>query len=149
MAGLNIRITGDTRATQRRIRAAVRGGLGNEMKAALGRAAAPLQPAVKAEVAATLPSGYAPVLAGDVAVRTTLRGGGQRADALLRVSAKGRALAVVNRGMLRHPLYGNRNHWYAQRVRAGVVDRPVERMHKAVRAEFEKMVREVADRMGG
>lgn len=149
MAGLNMRISGDTRATQRRIENAVRAGLGGEMKAALGRAAAPLLPAVKAEAVSTLPSGYGPVLAGDVAVRTTLRAGATRADALLRVSAKGRALAVINRGVLRHPLYGNRNFWYAQKVTAGVVDRPVERMHKQLRVEFEKMVREVADRMGG
>lgn len=35
----------------------------------------------------------------------------------LRVSARGRIdVASLDRGRLRHPLYGNREHWYDQRV---------------------------------
>lgn len=31
--------------------------------------------------------------------------------------AKGMDLYALDRGVLRHPLFGNRNHWYSQKVK--------------------------------
>lgn len=42
------------------------------------------------------------------------------------MSKKGHDLAALNRGRLRHPLFGNRRHWYTQEITPGFFTRPIE-----------------------
>lgn len=92
-----------------------------------------VQPEVKVEAGATLPQrgGYARVMAAAVKAATSVRQAGNRISASADVSAKGRRedrdVATVNRGGLRHPLYGNRRHWFTTRVRPGFVTRVIDR----------------------
>lgn len=45
----------------------------------------------------------------------------------IRMSKKGHDLAALNRGRLRHPLFGNRKHWYQQSIAAGFFTKPIEK----------------------
>ena len=45
-------------------------------------------------------------------------------------------LRALNAGRLRHPLYGNRSHWYPQRIAPGFVDKAIERGTRDVREEM-------------
>ena len=114
-----------------KLRKAAARDLTKELRRRQRKAFAPLQPAIKAEAAATLPSGYAPLMAR--AVKVSVRTG--VANALTaRVYARGRKelrdVARINAGILRHPTFGRRGlgQWHDQRVRRGFVDRPVDKL---------------------
>jgi hypothetical protein len=81
-------------------------------------------PKLKELTPAYVPSGYAPVLAKDLKVRTSATFTGN-AGVSARISAptggpSGRAVAALERGLLSHPLFGNKGHWFQQRVKAGL-----------------------------
>jgi len=60
---------------------------------------------------------------------------------------KDRDLASLNRGRLRHPLYGNRKHWYDQQVSPGWWDEPLLESAPQAREEIVKALDDVAKRM--
>lgn len=97
-------------------------------------ALAPLKQEIPA-AALRLPGGYGPLMSRAVKVATRVTAG-RDVKATVHVTAKGkreeRDVRRVNRGQLRHPLYGNRKHWYATTVRRGFVDDPVEDARKRV-----------------
>jgi hypothetical protein len=92
----------------------------------------PLKADVQASAAKKLPKagGYAATVARSVKVSSRVTGG-KKVVALVSVTASGkrenRDLPSLNRGLLRHPLFGNRRHWYRQTVHRGLVDDPVDR----------------------
>lgn len=94
--------------------------------------------------AARLPSGYAPVMAADVAVSTSVRLAGRDPSISVRVWAEGapagdhRDVTAVDAGMLRHPLFGNRDRWYDQAVRPGFASEPFANTRPDILAEIEK-----------
>ncbi|MGA4726294.1 hypothetical protein ACPB67_02640 [Micromonospora taraxaci] len=126
-------------------------GLGKGMAAGFRLAAMPLGPAVAAEVPKAMPSGYAPVLSRSLQFRTQVRAFKYVARATWRVYGDGqqerRDVPSLNRGVLRHPLFGNRERWVDQKVRKGFVDRPVDRLGVDVRREMNKVVDQVADKI--
>lgn len=50
----------------------------------------------------------------------------------------------LNEGRLRHPLFGNRGHWFQQPVAKGWFDRPIEKDAPEIRAGLERVMRDVA-----
>lgn len=54
-------------------------------------------------------------------------------------------LASLNRGRLRHPLYGNREHWYDQHVKPEFWDRAMRKGEDDVRKEVLAALDSVAD----
>jgi hypothetical protein len=58
-----------------------------------------------------------------------------------------RDLASINRGRLRHPLFGNRRYWYDQSVTPGFWDKAMEKGVKDVRVELLKALDEVAAKL--
>jgi hypothetical protein len=153
--GFEVKVTGvgNVRATQRRLDAVGSKGLGKQMAAGFRRATAPFKPALQAEAVAAMPSGYGPTLSRSMRLRQAIRGSGTTAEAHLRVFAQGRskrrALPDLNRGLLRHKLYGNPKFWYSQRVRPGVVDRPADRLIPQAVREMRAVRDYVADQIGG
>lgn len=115
-----------------KLRKAAARDLTRELRAGQRKAFAPLQKEIKAEAAATLPKrgGYAGVMSR--AVKVSVRTGFGKNALTARVYARGRVesrdVVAVNAGILRHPRFGDRRHWYAQRVRPGFVDRPADRL---------------------
>lgn len=113
-------------------------------------AAAVVKKDVQAAAAAKLPKrgGYAPLLAGATRVESRTSGG-KTIKSTIKVSATGkresRDMAALNRGTLRHPLFGNRRHWYVQRVRRGLVDEPIDRARDRVVDNAQKAADAYAD----
>jgi hypothetical protein len=87
-----------------------------------------------------LPSGYAPVMAADVRVSTSLRNNGIS----LRVYAPGkgdqRDVRAIDEGRLRHPVFGHRTRWVAQRVRPGFVEEPRQQLADHIQDDIEAAV---------
>ena len=75
-----------------------------------------------------VPNGYAPALSASLKVTTVVSLAQGRVTA--KVSAPtggkfGRDVTSLERGTLRHPLFGNRGFWYRQRVRRGFASIPL------------------------
>jgi hypothetical protein len=66
-------------------------------------------------------------LTGDPSVTVTGRAVGRR---------KSRAVKAIDGGVLRHPLFGDRNQWVAQKVRSGFWSDPMNDGAPAIRAEI-------------
>ena len=47
-------------------------------------------------------------------------------------SWKGHNVPAIDQGSLRHPLWGNRRHWFNTSIRPGLLSRPVERNRRRV-----------------
>lgn len=127
-------------------------GLSRQMSAGLSRAAKPVKPEVQQSAVRLLPSGYGPLMSKSVRVRTAARERRGAASVTITVSAAGkrehRDVARINRGVLRHPVYGRRRQpWVAQPVRRGFVDRPVDRLAPEVAREMQAVVDWVADQI--
>lgn len=102
------------------------------------------RPVLMGMVPAFMPSGYAPTLAGSLAIRTTSR----RETVSVVVLAptrgvKGRAVRKLEVGVLRHPLFGNRRRWYDQRVRAGFASVPLKAVKPLIIRYIERELAEV------
>ncbi|HWD08077.1 MAG TPA: hypothetical protein VHA57_03175 [Actinomycetota bacterium] len=150
--GFQVTVTGaaDLTAVRRQLRAAGDRRLSQQMARGLQRAAKPLKPAVQASAARLLPSGYGPLMSKSVRVRTQARERRGSASVHIRVLGQGkvenRDVAAVNRGTLRHPVFGRRRKaWIAQRIRRGFVDRPADRLGPDMAREMQQVVDWVAD----
>lgn len=68
----------------------------------------------------------------------------QSAGVRIRMQKKGHDIAALNRGRLRHPLFGNRNHWYEQSITPGFFTKPVEGdaedLRRRITAALEKYI---------
>ena len=152
--GFEVKVTGgaELRQVQNRLRVIGDKGLGKQMSKALRDAAKPLQPAVRKEAVAAMPSGYGPTLAKSLRFRTAIKETAHTADVVVRVYGDGRRerreVPALNRGRLRHPLYGNRNRWFDQRVRPGFVDRPADRLMPEAARQMRAVISYVAEQIG-
>lgn len=119
--------------------------------AAMARAVRPLTQAVKAAAPTYMPSRYGSLLAKSLRVRTQRRTGRNAGITLIGKAkgrgTKGRDVGGLNRGELRHPLYGNRGHWYPQHVRPGFWDNPLQANVAVVRKELLHVLDEIAKRV--
>lgn len=129
-------------------------GLGKQMDKGFQRAVRPLGPEIRAEVPKAMPSGYAPVLSKSLRFRLASRTARQSSELRFRVFGDGkqkrRDVPALNKGMLRHPVYGKRKQaWEEQKVRSGFVDRPFDRLVPDVRREMQSVLKYVADELKG
>ncbi len=81
-------------------------------------------PALVAAVPNYMPDRYAKALAPDLKIETTVRYAGPapgvRADVSAPTGGKGRDVSAIEAGRLKHPLFGNRGHWYTDRIKRRV-----------------------------
>jgi len=129
---MEARVTGASglRRIARALRDAERADLKRELDRGLRAAVKPIAKDVHAGLPSYIPSGFLPVLDRALRVVPQLR---SRAGRLtVRATAAGkqekRDLARMNRGVLKHPLWGNRGHWIEQPIRPGFFDEPAKRM---------------------
>lgn len=151
---MQVRVAGgrDLTGVRRDLRRLGDRDLSRQMSRALGRAAKPVKPAVQKSAADLLPSGYGPLMSKSVRLRTTTRESRGAASLVITVFAAGkqehRDVVRVNKGMLRHPVYGRRRKpWVNQKVRRGFVDRPVDRLGPDMRREMQAVVDWIADQI--
>jgi hypothetical protein len=151
---VDIRITGTSELArvQHRLKLVGDTGLGKQMGKQLRAAVAEFAPAARKEALAAMPSGYGPTLSRSLNFRLRVRDTAYTSDVRIRVTGKGRKelrdVPRLNRGRLRHPLFGNRNRWYDQRVRPGFVDRPADRLLPDAAKRMQAVIDYVADQIG-
>lgn len=141
----------DLLAVRRKLLAIGDAGLGKPMARQLRKTVEPLKQAVRAEAAAVSPGDYKAVLPKSLRFRQRMNT--SRLTALITIRIFGEArknrrdVPAINLGRLRHPLFGNRNFWYAQRVRAGFVDRPFDRHTPEVVKAMGEVIDDLADQI--
>jgi hypothetical protein len=91
-------------------------GLRRELLRAMNDAAVPLAEQLRsfAYLAPYLPDRYAAVLAPETTVTVVKRLSAEPKVSVRMVSDKGRKIKKLNQGILTHPLFGNRKHWYSE-----------------------------------
>jgi len=112
----------------------------------LNRATSPLKRAVKERARATLPSRgglAARVASSSIAVRTR---GGQHPG--VRLVARGKAnLDRLDRGVVRHPVFGNREVWVSQQVTPGWFTEPLQEGVAPVQRELLDVLDDISRRL--
>jgi hypothetical protein len=148
MAGLDDAAS-ELESIARHLRRAGDGDLARELTRAMRDVAGPVQDEIRAGLRPHLPDRYADELDAGVRlgvnVRTSERDPGVTITAQAR-SGKGRKLRRLDAGLLTHPLYGDREHWYTQHVEPGWFTGPAEAARPRVRAELERALEDVAAR---
>jgi hypothetical protein len=145
----------DYAALARRLKDAGETGLARALRKALNDAAAPIarEIADPEHLKSYMPDRYAATLAADMKLSTlgtgSLRNPGVRIQAVGR--EKKRKVIKVNSGLLTHPLYGNREHWYTQLdgMKSGFFDDPCSRSGPQVRDKILKAMHETAMKITG
>ena len=139
-------------ALARRLREAGETGLRRELYAAISDAVRPLGAEIRnaGHLRGYMPDRYAGVLAGDLSVTTTKRTG---RDPGVQIRAQGREhkrkVILLNKGLIQHPLFGNRKRWFTQAagMNVGFFTDPVERAAPRIRAAVVGAMDDVAQKI--
>ena len=125
--------------------------LRKELYRGINRAVKPLTEEVKGSTTKFLPRRYALELAKTLKIRSRRRTGKDPAIYLLAKATTPRGterdLASLNRGRLRHPLYGDRKHWYDQEVSPNWWTDPLVGGVEQVREEIVKVIDEINEKL--
>lgn len=122
-------------------------GLRKELQDAVTRATRTVPEAIRGGLDAHLPNRYAGDLSADLRITVSKRYGQRDPGITVTATTRGakrRKLRRLNRGILEHPLWGNRDHWYAQAVTPGWFTGPAEQAGERARAEIEMAMDRVA-----
>lgn len=124
--------------------------LSRELAAGIREATEPLKKQAEAELAAVLPSrgGAAADIPADTKVVTQRRGGVRNPGIRLRSRSR-RNVRALERGILRHPLYGNKAHWFNTMIRPGWFSRPIADGTGDLRKELSRRLDIVASKIAG
>lgn len=141
-------------ALGRALREAGENGLKREMFQAISDAAKPLAAEIRnvTHLRAYMPDRYADVLAVDIRTHIYRRTTGEEPGVTLVADAPtvgrgGRKVAQRNRGLITHPLFGDKQRWYEQTggMKPGFFDDPVDRAGVQVREQIEAALQRVID----
>lgn len=125
--------------------------LRKELYSGIARAVRPLSREVKKGTPKFLPRRYALELSKSLRIQTKkrpFRDPGITLKAVSKTSrGKGRDLASLNRGRLRHPLYGNRRYWYDQEVTPNWWTDPLLEGVDEVRKELVNVIDEIGKKL--
>lgn len=163
---MEVRVDGAARlrAVARDIKATGDKGLAREMSAGLRKATLPVQASVLAEAARVLPraGGYQETFTSSVAFRNRVRAAARQASVRMTTFADGtrerRDIRALNKGFLRHPVYGRSrntrggrvaNPWAVTRIRAGFWDRATEKAEPEARQEMLQVLDDLANKLAG
>lgn len=149
--GLSVQVRGAYQLghVARKLRQAGRRDLQRKLRKGLLAAVEPIKAAVREEVHEVMPSGYDPVLSASLDLDTKIRTVGELTGLRIEASARGRHqerdVTALERGWLRHPRFGDREWWYAQKIRAGFFSRPLEASAPIVRPKLQAVLGEMLD----
>jgi hypothetical protein len=134
-------------ALSARLKAAGAVDLRRELYKALNRATKPAKQAAKREALSRLPHrGGLNQLVASSRLSTRTRAGRNPGVTIV---AKGSSnISRIDKGKVRHPVYGNRNTWVTQSVPEGWFTDPMRDNADNVRDELENAVQDVAHRLG-
>lgn len=150
---MDIRVTGADQFQDlaRALKEAGRKDLQREMYAGINRSVKPLTGDVKDAVGDYVPNrgGAADAVQAEFKVKTRRRAAGRNPAIFLLGTAGNRDVSSLNRGRLRHPLYGNRRRWYNTAIKPGFWTVTLEAGAPRVRVELEQALRNVAAKIEG
>jgi hypothetical protein len=138
-----------------RLRRAGDGELVREVARAMRDAVDPVKDDIRAGLDPHLPRRYAEELDTDLRLGTNVRTAGGDPGVSITgttVSGRDRALRKIDAGILRHPVYGNREVWRDQElpsVEPGWFTGPAEAADPRVRAGIERALEDVGNRAEG
>lgn len=154
VASVSVRGAEKLQIVARALREAGDKDLQREFYRGLNRAVKPLREEVKDPqmLGQYLPDRYARVLAKDLRINARRRAFGRNPALYLIGTAKGRGgktrdVRSLNRGRLRHPLFGNRGFWYNQRIKPHWWDHPLLLGAPAVRKELVRVLDDVGKKI--
>lgn len=126
-----------------------------KMRKGLGKLGPPAKRAVQAQARATMPKrgGLAETLARAIRMRVKTDTGLTTAGVTLVTTAAGktqlRHIDAINRGLLRHPVYGRRRVWVTQRVPVGFWDKAMDATSDDAHARARAVLDETARALKG
>jgi hypothetical protein len=136
-----------------RLRRAGDGELVREVTRAMRDAVGPVKDQIRADLKPRLPDRYAATLDADLRLGVNVRtAGGNPGVAVTGTTTRGRKLRRLDAGLLTHPLFGDREHWYTQEepsVQPGWFTGPAEAGGPRVRAGVERALEDVSNRAEG
>jgi hypothetical protein len=121
--------------------------LQRELSKAITAAVKPVKPAVQKSARRILPK------RGGLAARvakasiTTRKRSGPRIAGVRVVATSRDSLRQIDRGFIRHPVFGNRERWVTQRVQPGWFTEPTEAMRDDVQRALIKAMNDVAKKL--
>ena len=131
----------------RHLRRAGEDELVREVTSAMRRAVDPVRQDIRDGLKPKLPDRYAEVLDADLALSVSVRTGERDPGVTLKATTRSgqrRRIRRLDSGILAHPLYGRRRHWYDQPVQDGWFTGPAEDSLLKVREEIERALEDVA-----
>jgi hypothetical protein len=148
MIDIQIRGAEEFGVLSRRLKEAGDKGLRKELYAGLNRAAQPAKAAVRPNVLAEMPKrGHlAEFLSSSTKVTQSNRGAGRNPGVTIR-SKSPHNIRKIDKGNLRHPVFGSRKVWVAQAVPAGAFTDPIKERAPEMRVEMERTIRAVAAKL--
>lgn len=140
--------TGDFLRLSRALKDAGRGELRKELNKGIRTAAKPVIAATRSEALSRLPQrgGLARQVAKEPQ-RIEVRTGARTAGVRVVVGRKRGGARGANRGVIRHPVFGNRERWVDQQVPPDWFDKPARRSAPRIRRAVERSMEAVADRI--
>jgi hypothetical protein len=143
---VDLRITGaqDFARLSARLREVGDKGLRRELYKGLNAAAKPAKAAIKPNIRARLPhrGGAGDFVASTLRVTQSNRGG--QNPAVIIWSKSNHNIRAINRGQLRHPVYGNKKVWANTAVEPDTFTEPIESRASQMRQDMEKVIKVVA-----
>lgn len=130
-------------------------GLRRELYRAINDAARPLTAEIKSpeNLRSHMPNRYADTLAGDLTVSAAKRGGRDPGITIRARSGRGRRrkVALLDQGVIVHPVYGDREHWIRQTsgMHPGFFDDPARRAAPEIRKQVGQAMATVAKKITG
>lgn len=133
----------------RRLKEAGDKELRRELFKAMNRSTRPLKLAARSSAVATLPrrGGLNEWVAKNVRISSSNRLTGRNPGVRIRASRKGSDIAAMDRGRLRHPVFGNRKVWVSQSIRPGWFTAPMVAGVGVAKREIVAAVEDVARRL--
>lgn len=110
----------------------------------------PLKQETRQNILNTLPTsgGLATAVHADTTIVTTRRGSPANPGIRLRAKSR-RNVKRLDLGSVRHPLFGNTDHWYTQAITPGWFTKPVLAAAPKLRRVLIKHINNVANRIAG
>lgn len=144
---VEVRTTEDLARLAKRLRDAGRGDLRKRVLKAMRTETKPVIPAIRSSALRTLPvSGglMAEIRDSKIGIRTRLSG---RSVGVRVVATNPHDIRSLNAGRLRHPLFGDTDHWYQQDVEPGWFDRPLQERAPGIRRAITQALDEAARKL--
>lgn len=147
---VDLRVTGasELEVLGRRLKEAGAKELKNELVRTLKAETKPLRADIKKSGLDNLPQrGGLNRWASSTLPSATVRDSGSRVGVRIRKAKKGHDIRSLNRGRLRHPVFGHRDRWVQQDITPGFFDKPIPEHEDALRERLLEAIRAIADRL--